>query len=65
MRTTTLDPLLTREQAAAHLGLKPQTLAVWAMKGEGPRYIRLGSRVRYRVSDIEAFLLAQTVETEQ
>ena len=58
--------LLTREEAAAFLGLKPQTLAVWAT---AKRYhlpmIRVGSRVRYRRADLEAFLDRRTVNGEE
>ncbi|MGD0900813.1 MAG: helix-turn-helix domain-containing protein [Thermoguttaceae bacterium] len=54
--------LLTRSEAAAFLGVKSQTLAVWATT---KRYclpmVKVGSRVRYRLSDIEAFLQSRTV----
>lgn len=59
MATAILSPpeLLTREQAAEYLGMKPQTLAVWATTH---RYdlpmIRVGSRVRYRRSDLDKWL---------
>jgi excisionase family DNA binding protein len=54
--------LLTREQAAEFLGVKPQTLAVWAT---AKRYqlpmVKVGSLVRYRLSDLEKFLESRTV----
>ena len=54
--------LLTREQAAEYLGVKPQTLAAWA---SGKRYglpmIRVGRSIRYRVSALEKWLSARTV----
>lgn len=59
MATAILSPpeLLTREQAAEYLGVKPQTLAVWATTH---RYdlpmIRVGSRVRYRRADLDKWL---------
>lgn len=54
--------LLTREQAAEYLGVRPQTLALWATTG---RYalpmVKMGRSVRYRISDLEAFIASRTV----
>lgn len=53
--------LLTPRQAAKELGVSPGTLAVWRCKKRYPlRYIKVGSNVRYRMTDIEAFLTART-----
>lgn len=53
------DSLLTRPEAAKYLGLRPATLEVWAVKGRGPRFIKLGARaVRYRKSDVQAWVNA-------
>jgi len=54
--------LLTREEAADYLGVLPQTLAAWATTGryELP-YIRVGKSVRYRLADLEAWLVSRTV----
>jgi len=63
-RSTVLDKpsLLTRAEAAAYLGLKAQTLATWASAHRyGLKYIKAGRCVRYRVSDLEAFLDARTI----
>lgn len=38
------------------LGLKRQTLDVWACRGRGPRFTRRGHRVRYSVLDVAAWL---------
>lgn len=58
---TALDRLLTRDEAAAVLRVKKQTLAKWACAGgNGLPYIRVGGRVVYRTSDIERFLAART-----
>lgn len=51
----------TREQAAVFLALQPQTLAAWTSRGEGPPYIKVGRSVRYRKSDIEAWLESRTI----
>lgn len=55
------DRLLTRRQAADFLGLKPQTLACWAMDGLHLPVVKVGARsVRYRLSDLERFLTERT-----
>ena len=45
-------------QAAEYLGpdFSPRTLERWRWAGGGPVYIRIGKRVYYDVSDLEAFL---------
>jgi hypothetical protein len=35
--------------------ISPRTLEQWRWQGRGPRYLKIGGRVVYRVSDIEAF----------
>lgn len=46
--------------AAAYIGVSRKTLSNWRALGEGPRWVRLGSkpgaRVVYRVADLNAFL---------
>jgi len=49
--------LLNRQEAAALLGLEPQTLAVWSMTGKNLPVIRIGSRtVRYDSADVLTFI---------
>lgn len=56
------DPLLTEQQAAPLLGVKPSTLQVWRCSKRYPlAYIKSGRLVRYRRSDIEAFLESRKV----
>ena len=58
-RSTRLEPLLTTEEAAGTLGLEPETLAAWrwAQRDCGLPYVKLGKgRVRYRPSDVRAFI---------
>jgi excisionase family DNA binding protein len=50
------DPNLTREQAAAYLGLAKTTLAIMASQKRGPPYYKIGRSVRYRQSDLSSFL---------
>jgi len=56
-------PLLTPRQAAQTLGVSAGTLAVWRCTRRYPalRYVKVGSKVRYRQSDIERFLTSRTV----
>ena len=50
------DGRMSREHAATYLGLKPKTLAMWAMEGKGPRAHRVGGRCFYYKHDLEAFV---------
>jgi len=59
---TTSSDLLTRQQAAEFLGVKVQTLAVWATTKRYPLpMVKVGCLVRYRRSDLERFLDQRTV----
>lgn len=49
--------------AARHLGLATSTLEKLRTYGGGPRYVKLGRAVRYRVSDLEAYLAERVVES--
>lgn len=51
-------PLLTHTEAAAVLGISPATLYTWrSRKPElAPKAIRVGAALRYRLSDLEAWL---------
>jgi excisionase family DNA binding protein len=53
------EPLLTPAEAAAYLRLEEHTLANWCWRGEGPPYVRIDRRVRYRREDLEAWVQAQ------
>jgi predicted site-specific integrase-resolvase len=55
------DALIPPAAAALILGVKINTLARWRRFGEGPAYVELGGRIRYRHSDIEAWLNSRTV----
>lgn len=52
-----IEPILTTEEAAAALNLKPQTLRKWACLENGPiRPIRIARRLAWKVTDIQALL---------
>lgn len=51
-----LDRLLTVEQAAAFLNLRPRTLNKWRVIGGGPAYIAISNRaIRYRRRELVAW----------
>jgi len=51
------DRLLAPQQAAAHLGISPATLAKWRCTRRYPlKWIKVGGRVKYRLADLEAFI---------
>lgn len=59
--TTTTDRPLSIEEAADRLGLPVSTLRYWRQrrKGEGPLSGKLGRRVVYLPSDVEAWMESQ------
>lgn len=54
------DPdLLSRQEAATHLGVSVSSLAHWAMTGHGPTFIKLGRKTWYRRSGLDAWIETQ------
>ena len=54
---------LNTQQAAAYLGLKPNTLEIWRCQHRDPKYAKLGSRIVYDPDDLEAFFAARSIST--
>jgi excisionase family DNA binding protein len=53
--------LLTPDEVANYLGVEHGTLAVWRCTGRyNLPHIKIGSKVRYRMEDIEAFIEERT-----
>lgn len=52
------DELLTTAQVADMLGLRVNTLEHWRTDGKGPRFLYVGSRVRYRRGDVDEWVRA-------
>jgi predicted DNA-binding transcriptional regulator AlpA len=48
--------LLTECEASAALGLSVRTLQKWRLCGRGPRFLKLGSAVRYDPADLDRFI---------
>ncbi len=58
-----MDHLISAEQAASILNISPSTLAKMRLSGVSPRFIKLGRRVAYRPSDLEAWIEAQSFQS--
>jgi hypothetical protein len=50
---STPDGRLARNDAARYLGVAPNTMAKWKMEGRGPKPYPIGSRVFYKISDLD------------
>ncbi len=50
---------LNQTQLAARWNISPRTLERWRWIGDGPRYLKIGGRVVYRLEDIEAYEAGQ------
>ena len=55
-----VEPVFDTHSAAPLLGVKPGTLEVWRCQGKGPRFVKSGSRVVYRLRDINEYLDSRT-----
>jgi excisionase family DNA binding protein len=55
------DSLVTEVQAAKFLNISIRTLQAWRIKLAGPRFVRVGRAIRYRRSDLTAWIEANTV----
>jgi excisionase family DNA binding protein len=51
-----MSTLRVRE-AASRLGLSASTLNKWRTQGRGPRFVKLGRSVCYRMADLDAWLI--------
>lgn len=57
---STVEPVFDTAAAAPLLGVRKGTLEVWRVRGTGPRFLKVGSRVLYRLRDINEFLDSRT-----
>ncbi len=46
---------LNLTELAARWTISPRTLERWRFTGEGPKFIKIGGRVAYRLEDIEGY----------
>ena len=57
---TNSNRLITPEELAEAIGIPMKRLYTWRLKGVGPTYVKVGHNLRYRSSDIEDWLDANT-----
>lgn len=59
--------LLSTQQASEFFGGSPATatLHIWRGQGRGPRYCKLGGKVRYRLADLERWLQERVIDPAQ
>lgn len=59
------DELLTGQEVSQILKVSIHTVNWWRSQGKGPRFVKLGtglsSPVRYRLSDLQAYLVSRKV----
>ena len=60
-RNDSMERLFDEKPASDYLGLSVRTLQTWRLKGGGPVFCKLGSRVKYRLSDLDDFIRARTM----
>jgi excisionase family DNA binding protein len=54
------NPLLTIDQAAEYLAIPKATIYTWRTRraGFGPRAVKIGGNLRYRLSDLDQWIAA-------
>lgn len=55
------SPFIDEKQLCAELRISSVTATKWRAKAVGPPFIKVGRLVRYRRTDVEAWLLSRTV----
>jgi hypothetical protein len=56
--TAVVSPYLTIPEAARYIRKSVSWLALSRMKGIGPKYLLSGTRVIYRISDLDAYVVS-------
>jgi excisionase family DNA binding protein len=51
--------LLTIDEAAAYLKVPVETLRKWRSQGHGPKAVKLGRHLRYRLDEIDRWIAEQ------
>jgi predicted DNA-binding transcriptional regulator AlpA len=60
-----LEKLYSPAELAKILQISQQTLAIWRLKKTyGPSYVKLGGLVRYRSSDVTAWIAQNQIRSE-
>lgn len=56
-----MSDLLTTQQAANRLNLSVSTLNKSRLTGTGPKFVKLGASVRYRIEDLDHWVNSQVM----
>ncbi|HEY9869842.1 MAG TPA: helix-turn-helix domain-containing protein [Candidatus Obscuribacterales bacterium] len=56
-------PTMRTPEAAEFLGLKSTTLEHLRLRGDGPRFYKVGKLVRYAKADLDAWLKSRAVDS--
>ncbi|MFB6724945.1 helix-turn-helix domain-containing protein [Kribbella sp. NPDC056345] len=59
--TRATSSVLTPQEAADYLKVGCSTMKRWRLRGEGPRYAKVGKAVRYREVDLDEYVKGQLV----
>ena len=59
---TKLVELLTEQEAGTLIHLAPSTLQKYRITGQGPKFIKVGRKVRYRPEHLIEWLESRTVD---
>jgi hypothetical protein len=60
--TNSIAEVVTPREAAQHLKVAEKTLNNWRCKCRGPKYVKMGGIILYRLSDLNDFINASVVE---
>ena len=60
---TKLVELLTEQEAGTLIDLAPSTLQKYRITGQGPKFIKVGRKVRYRPEHLIEWLESRTVDS--
>ncbi len=60
-----IEPMYTPEQLAEILQIPVSRLYKWRGRNEGPKFIKVGHSLRYKESDVQAWLDGETVDPQE
>jgi predicted DNA-binding transcriptional regulator AlpA len=63
MKGETMEKLYKTTEVADVLGIAPNTLEIWRIRGDGPKFVKCGRYVRYRRQDIEEYIERRTARS--
>lgn len=53
---------VTQRELAARWHISPRTLEQWRWLGRGPKFVKIGARVLYRLADVEDYEASQVCQ---